>query len=138
VFVDGGRGVAYPGGDGSTKVLDVPDGLTAHRGPLVVLVDEGTASAAELLAGLLQDRGRAVVVGRPTFGKGVVQEPVPTSDGVTEVTVGHYVLPSGRTIDERGLQPDAVMASDAADAAVLRSALDVLRGLDAVGEVRDA
>jgi carboxyl-terminal processing protease len=133
VFIDGGPGAMYPRGDGSVRVLDVPRGGAVHRGALVVLVDEGTASAAELLAGLLQDRGRAVVVGRTTFGKGVVQEPMPTTEGVTEVSVGRYVLPSGRTIDQDGLRPDAVVAADASDAAVLRDALDVLRGLDLVG-----
>jgi len=133
VFIDGGPGAMYPRGDGSVRVLDVPRGGAVHRGALVVLVDEGTASAAELLAGLLQDRGRAVVVGRTTFGKGVVQEPMPTTEGVTEVSVGRYVLPSGRTIDEDGLRPDAVVAADASDAAVLSDALDVLRGLDLVG-----
>ena len=64
--------------------------------PLVVLVDGGTASAAEIVAAALQDRGRAVVVGSRTFGKGSVQEPATLSDGsAIELTVGHYVTPNG-------------------------------------------
>ena len=64
-------------------------------------------SAAELLTGALQDRGRAVVVGSRTFGKGSVQMPSRLPDGsVAELTVGHYRTPSGRSVDGRGITPD--------------------------------
>ena len=70
------------------------------RVPLVVLVDGGTMSAAEMLSGALQDRGRAVVIGSRTFGKGSVQMPSTLADGsVAELTVGHYRLPDGSTVD---------------------------------------
>ncbi|WP_030568665.1 S41 family peptidase [Streptomyces aureocirculatus] len=86
--------------------------LHARRGgdttrPVVALVDGGTMSAAELLTGALQDRGRAVVVGSRTFGKGSVQMPSRLPDGsVAELTVGHYRTPSGRAVDGRGITPD--------------------------------
>jgi carboxyl-terminal processing protease len=81
---------------------------------VVVLVDGGTMSAAELLTGALQDRGRAVVVGSRTFGKGSVQMPTRLPEGsVAELTVGHYRTPSGREVDGRGIVPDLVAGADA-------------------------
>jgi carboxyl-terminal processing protease len=79
--------------------------------PLVVLVDGGTMSAAELLTGALQDRGRAVVVGCRTFGKGSVQMPSTLPDGsVAELTVGHYRTPTGRAVDGQGITPDLTVS----------------------------
>lgn len=67
--------------------------------PLVVMVDEGSASASEILAGALQDHDRAVIVGRRTFGKGLVQEEFPVADrGALRLTVARYYTPSGRSI----------------------------------------
>ncbi|WP_314175571.1 S41 family peptidase [Streptomyces winkii] len=97
--------------------------------PLVVLVDGGTMSAAELLTGALQDRGRAVVVGSRTFGKGSVQMPRKLPDGsVAELTVGHYATPSGRSLDGEGITPDLSIdpSGDAAE-----RARTVLSGLEA-------
>ncbi|GAA2234914.1 S41 family peptidase [Streptomyces nogalater] len=104
-FLDGGLVATYDV-DGAQRALHAdPGGDTAR--PLVVLVDGGTMSAAELLTGALQDRGRAVVIGSRTFGKGSVQMPVKLPDGsVAELTVGHYRTPSGRTVDGRGITPD--------------------------------
>ncbi|WP_241027991.1 S41 family peptidase [Streptomyces verrucosisporus] len=105
VFLDGGLVATYGDGDTERALYAEPGGNTAS--PLVVLVDGGTMSAAELLAGALQDRGRAVVVGTRTFGKGSVQEPREQPDGsVAELTVGHYTTPGGRTFEEDGLVPD--------------------------------
>jgi carboxyl-terminal processing protease len=97
---------------------------------MVVLVDDSTASAAELVAGILQDRGRAVVVGTETFGKGTVQVPFLDEDGsVHERTVGEYVLPSGRSIDGAGIRPDVVVDQEAGEAALMTVATAVLGGL---------
>jgi carboxyl-terminal processing protease len=86
--------------------------------PMVVLVDRGSASASEIVAGALQDRGRAKLVGRRTFGKGVFQEIVELENGgALDITVGQYFLPSGRNLGGRGvtrgsgLKPD-VRAQD--------------------------
>ncbi|MFJ9666730.1 S41 family peptidase [Streptomyces sp. NPDC101219] len=122
-FLDGGLVATYDV-DGEQRALHAdPGGDTAR--PLVALVDGGTMSAAELLTGALQDRGRAVVVGSRTFGKGSVQMPSRLPGGsVAELTVGHYRTPSGRGVDGRGITPDAETDDDA-----LERATTVLRGL---------
>ncbi|CCO07280.1 S41 family peptidase [Desulforamulus hydrothermalis] len=75
--------------------------------PLVVLVNEQTASAAEILAGALQDYQTAVLVGTPTYGKGTVQDIIPLSNGgALKLTTAYYTTPRGRYIDGSGLQPD--------------------------------
>ncbi|MEV6671625.1 S41 family peptidase [Streptomyces sp. NPDC051162] len=124
-FLDGGLVATYDVRGGQRTLEAGPGGDTGA--PLVVLVDGGTMSAGELLAGALQDRGRAVVVGTPTFGKGSVQLPSRLADGsVAELTVGHYRTPSGRSVDGRGIAPDVVVRSDAERRA--RTVLSGLRG----------
>lgn len=104
-LVDGGLVATYDV-RGEEKALHAERGGDTGR-PVVALVDGGTMSAAELLTGALQDRGRAVVVGTRTFGKGSVQMPSRLPDGsVAELTVGHYRTPSGRALDGRGITPD--------------------------------
>jgi carboxyl-terminal processing protease len=123
VFLDGGLVATYDV-DGSQEALHAEAGGDTDRA-LVVLVDGGTMSAAELLTGALQDRGRAVVVGSRTFGKGSVQMPTRLPDGaVAELTVGHYRTPSGRGVDGRGITPDLE-----ADEGALQQAETVLGGL---------
>ncbi|MEU9114220.1 S41 family peptidase [Streptomyces sp. NPDC048483] len=122
-FLDGGLVATYDV-RGSQRALYADRGGST-RIPLVVLVDGGTMSAGELLAGALQDRGRAIVVGSPTFGKGSVQMPSRLPDGsVAELTVGHYRTPSGQVVDGRGISPDLV-AGDGAE----KRARTVLSGL---------
>jgi carboxyl-terminal processing protease len=75
----------------------------AGRTPLVVLVDGGTASASEIVAGALQDRDRAPIVGVPTFGKGVFQQLIPLSNGgALDITAGQYFTPKGRNLGGAG------------------------------------
>jgi carboxyl-terminal processing protease len=75
--------------------------------PVVVLVNGGTASAAEILAGALQDHHRAVLLGRRTYGKGLVQTVMPLSSGrAIKLTTSRYFTPSGRSIQGRGIDPD--------------------------------
>ncbi|MFI1000837.1 S41 family peptidase [Streptomyces galbus] len=122
-FLDGGLVATYDV-DGEQRALHAEGGGDTAR-PLVAVVDGGTMSAAELLTGALKDRGRAVVVGSRTFGKGSVQMPSRLPDGsVAELTVGHYRTPSGRTVDGRGITPDLEADHDA-----LRRAETVLGGL---------
>ncbi|SPF03127.1 S41 family peptidase [Streptomyces sp. MA5143a] len=122
-FLDGGLVATYDV-NGEQRALHADAGGDSTR-PLVALVDGGTMSAAELLTGALQDRGRAVVVGSRTFGKGSVQMPSRLPDGsVAELTVGHYRTPSGRGVDGRGITPDLDADDDA-----LQRAETVLSGL---------
>lgn len=124
-LLDGGLVATY-------DVRGTQRALYADRGgdtdsPVVVLVDGGTMSAAELLTGALQDRGRAVVVGSPTFGKGSVQVPQRMADGsVAELTVGRYTTPVGRSVPSSGLVPDLVVRSGAAAEAKAEAVLSGL------------
>ena len=81
--------------------------------PIVVLVNSGSASAAEIVAGALQDRGRAVVLGRRTFGKGSVQSVIPLvkHGGALRMTTQRYYTPSGKSIQGRGILPDMLVAT---------------------------
>ncbi len=88
----------------------------AHEGqwlpgvPLIVLVDRGSASASEVLAGALQDHGRALIVGERTFGKGSVQSILPLKNGAgIKLTTARYYTPSGRSIQAEGIRPDLVV-----------------------------
>ena len=82
--------------------------------PVVVLVDAGTASAAEVLAGALRDHKRAVVMGSRTFGKGSVQTVVPLDNGDSvKLTTARYYTPSGRSIQASGIRPDIVLRGEA-------------------------
>jgi carboxyl-terminal processing protease len=84
---------------------DVLDGQ-----PIVVLVDGGSASGSEIVAGALRDHGRATLMGERTFGKGSVQTVIPLRDGqALKLTTSRYFTPSGTSIHERGLEPDIVI-----------------------------
>jgi carboxyl-terminal processing protease len=111
-FLDGGLVATYDiRGDQRALYADA-GGDTAR--PLVVLVDSGTMSAAELVTGALQDRGRSITVGSRTFGKGSVQMPSRLPDGsVAELTVGHYRTPAGHGVDGRGITPDLLVSEHA-------------------------
>ncbi|MCL4557413.1 MAG: S41 family peptidase [Deltaproteobacteria bacterium] len=78
--------------------------------PMVVLINGGTASASEIVAGALQDHNRAIIVGTPSFGKGSVQTIIPLDDGsALRLTTALYYTPNGKSIQAEGIQPDIVM-----------------------------
>src|SRR5699024_7912789 len=86
-----------------------PGGLLLET-PMVVLVNGGSASASEIVAGALQDHGRAVLVGQRTFGKGSVQSVLPlTGDSALKLTTARYFTPLGRSIQADGIHPDVVL-----------------------------
>jgi len=90
------------------------EGEALTDAPLVVLVNQGTASASEILAGALQDNGRAILVGEKTFGKGLIQSLFELSDGAgLAVTVAKYETPSHKDIHKLGIVPDQVVAQSA-------------------------
>jgi len=81
-----------------------------YGGPMLTLVNGGTASASEILAGALQDDGRSALLGSRTFGKGVIQSLIPLGDGSgLAVTVARYLTPGGRDIQNQGITPDATL-----------------------------
>jgi len=85
-----------------------------HGAPMVVLVNGGSASASEIVAGALQDHHRAVIMGTQTFGKGSVQTIVPIDDATAlKLTTARYYTPSGRSIQAQGISPDIVVAQGA-------------------------
>ncbi|GGN14473.1 peptidase S41 [Dyadobacter beijingensis] len=102
-FISGDKLLVYTEGKDSRfdrKTRSHVDGLF-EQGPLIVLVDEGSASASEILAGALQDHDRALVVGRRSYGKGLVQMPIKLSDGSElRLTISRYYTPSGRSIQK--------------------------------------
>ena len=95
-------------GDGSSKEYRSTGRPVNTEIPLVVLVNEGSASASEITAGALQDLGRARLVGTPTFGKGYIQNWVTLRDdkGGLRITIARWLTPKGRQIQDLGLQPD--------------------------------
>lgn len=136
-FLEGGTVVSYEKRGEPVRHLDaVGDGNTTV--PVVVLVDEGTASAAEVVAAALQDRNRAVIVGGRTYGKGSVQEPRQLSNGsAIELTVGRYLTPSGRSLDGVGIEPDVVVSPRLGAATAEQRALEVLLGLVAASDLAE-
>jgi carboxyl-terminal processing protease len=112
VFIEDGLIVSTKGRTKPEKEYDAVGGAIGEDVPIVVLVDRGTASASEIVAGAIKERDRGTVVGTRTFGKGVFQEVQPlTNGGLLDITVGEYFLPNGENIGDKGVQPD-VKAND--------------------------
>lgn len=107
-FLDSGLIVTTSGRNSAMKMqFEANEGQWLPDVPVVILVDRGSASASEVLAGALQDHGRALVVGERTFGKGSVQSVLPLRNGgAIKLTTALYYTPSGRSIQARGIQPD--------------------------------
>ena len=124
-FLDDGDIVSIRGrGEGRARTFTAEKGDLARRLPMVVLINGGSASAAEIVAGALQDNGRAVIMGRRSFGKGSVQTIMPLPvEGALKLTTALYYSPAGRAIQALGVDPDIVIASE--DAAPRRRESDL-------------
>lgn len=115
LFVDKGVIVSQKGRNPEDEEKFEASALkTKSKLPLVVLVNEGSASASEIVSGSLQDHKRAVIIGEKTFGKGSVQAVLPIENDRSEnikLTIAKYYLPSGRTIQATGVTPDVIVNS---------------------------
>jgi carboxyl-terminal processing protease len=110
-FLPPGKLVVYiKGRSGDKTEFDTANGNNYYDYPMVVLVNGGSASASEIVAGALQDWGKAVVLGTQTFGKGSVQTVIPLSDGsALRLTTARYYTPEGRSIQTTGITPDIIV-----------------------------
>ena len=135
-FLNGGTVVEFFKPGKSPEVFNaIGDGDS--KTPLVVLIDRGTASAAEIVAAALQDRNRAVIVGERTFGKADVQDLTELSNGAAiELTIGYYLTPNGKRLEGKGLDPDILVSPNESKSVAETRALQVLLGLVASSGVR--
>jgi carboxyl-terminal processing protease len=135
-FLNGGTVVEFFKPGKSPEIFNaIGDGDS--KTPLVVLIDRGTASAAEIVAAALQDRNRAVIVGERTFGKAAVQDLTELSNGAAiELTIGYYLTPNGKRLEGQGLDPDILVSPNESKSVAETRALQVLLGLVASSGVR--
>ncbi len=151
LFLEGGEIVSTRGRKAKDSMRELGSPGDALGGkPIVVLVNSGSASASEIVAGALQDRNRALLLGTKTFGKGSVQTVLPLQNGMNgalRLTTARYYTPSGRSIQAQGIVPDIVMPitrpgqdepTERRSEADLRGALDVPQDTPTVTDGDDA
>lgn len=121
LFIDEGVVVSTRGRSREQEIRYAKRGMARKDFPLAILVNASTASAAEIVAGALQDHHRAIVMGAPTFGKGSVQTVIDLNQEMgLKLTIARYYTPTGKSIQEKGVQPDVLL--DDFDSKVLAEA----------------
>ncbi|MEJ2012481.1 MAG: S41 family peptidase [Anaerolineales bacterium] len=133
-FIDQGLIMTERFGDGTEETYDANGNGLATEIPLIVLIDQGTASASEIVAGAIQDYGRGTLVGETSFGKGSVQNWIPLEGdgGAVRVTIARWYTPDGHQIHGIGLEPDVLVPFTEEDIAEdrdpqLDAAISILR-----------
>ena len=128
LFLSEGTVVSY-NRKGDSDVVLTSTNSSPDTSPMTILISRSTASSAEVIAGAMQDRNRAVILGEKSYGKGTVQEILNLFDGSQiEITVGKYRTPAGRIIDQVGITPDLLVSDNEA----LAKSIQVLGGLAAI------
>tara|TARA_B100000029_G_scaffold510879_1_gene603469 strand:- start:1562 stop:2716 length:1155 start_codon:yes stop_codon:yes gene_type:complete len=125
-FLDDGEIVSTKGRERrENKKFFAKKGDKINGKPLIVLINNGSASASEIVAGALQDQKRAILIGETTFGKGSVQSIIPLRNrGAIRLTISKYYLPSGKSISEVGVVPDIKIEEENGDEFLINTATD--------------
>ena len=139
-FIDNGLILTERFGDGREVIFDADSGGLATDIPLAILINEGSASASEVLAGALRDQGRGVLIGNTSFGKGTVQNNRTLSNGGgVRITIARWLTPDGEWVHEQGLEPDFLVLfpedGSAESDIQLEAAVDYLLGREVSGVV---
>ena len=143
IFIKSGTIVDIIYRDGYKKTIKAQDEMLPINKPIVVLVNGASASASEILSGALKDYHRATLVGKKTFGKGLVQKvvPLPNKTGVN-ITIARYLTPNGTDINKLGIKPDIEIGNDydilidSKDDVQLEKAKDILNDKARIGSVK--
>ncbi|KZZ20117.1 peptidase S41 [Oleiphilus sp. HI0081] len=136
LFIHEGPTVQIRGANHRIEVLDDPDPKLMYDGPLIVLVDRLSASASEIFAGAIQDYGRGIVMGTPTFGKGTVQAVRPLNHGQLKITQAKFYRISGASTQHKGVVPDIILPDTIDTSKVGEDALDHALEWDSIASAK--
>lgn len=124
LFIDEGPTVQIRNTNNRVEIMEDPDPAQVYDGPLIVLVDRFSASASEIFAGAIQDYGRGIIMGSPTFGKGTVQSVRPLNHGQLKITQAKFYRISGASTQHKGVIPDIIIPDTVDRTKVGEDALD--------------